>query len=57
MKNEQEQNNDKELTDEQLWQLCSQEEDKKKKIHSYYRDKVIDYDWVIMDYERSKDLK
>ena len=45
------------LTDEQLWELCLQEEEKKKKIHSYYRDKVVDYDWATLYYETSKDLK
>ena len=32
------------LTDEQLWDLCIEEENKTRVIHDYYRDKAVDYD-------------
>jgi hypothetical protein len=47
------------LTDEQLWLLCLEEE-KKKKITTTpdnYRDKAVDYEFWGMMYEKSKDLK
>ena len=47
----------KELTDEQLWQLCIKEEEKKKIIHSSSRDKGVDWDWERFIYNKNKDLK
>ena len=46
-----------ELTDEQLWELCIQEENKKKVIRDHYRDKGIDYDYERFIWEKSKYLK
>jgi hypothetical protein len=46
------------LTDEQLWQLCIEEENKKKIIHhDRNEDKAIDYEFWGLMYDRSKDLK
>lgn len=46
------------LTDEQLWLLCEEEENKKKvTAPDNYRDKLIDYEFWGMMYEKNKDLK
>lgn len=47
------------LTDEQLWQLCLEEEKKKKIIHDTYRDKAVDYEYERMIWQKwnPKDLK
>jgi hypothetical protein len=46
------------LTDEQLWQLCIEEENKKKIIlHDRNEDKAVDYEFWQLIYSRDKDLK
>jgi hypothetical protein len=46
------------LTDEQLWLLCLEEEKKKKaSTPDNYRDKAVDYEFWGMMYEKSKNLK
>jgi hypothetical protein len=49
------------LTDEQLYQLCLEEEKKKKIALSThkgsYKDNAVDYEYVKMIYENSRDLK
>jgi hypothetical protein len=53
------------LTDEQLWQLCLLEEEKKKKIindfckENYYKDKAVDWDYERFVWEKwnPRDLK
>ena len=43
---------DKELTDEQLWELCIEEEKRKRVIESNYRDKGLDYDYERFIWEK-----
>ncbi len=46
------------LTDEQLWLLCIEEENKKKIIHhERNEDKAVDYEFWQLIYSKSKDLK
>ena len=47
-----------ELTEDQLWELCLEEEKKKKIIHNERnKDKAVDYEFWQLMYERGKDLK
>lgn len=40
------------MTDEQLFELCLEEEKKKKIIHDNYRDKAVDWDYEQIIWEK-----
>ena len=48
-----------ELTDEQLWQLCLEQENKRKVVESTYRDKAVDYEYERLMWNKwnPRDLK
>ena len=46
-----------ELTDDQLWELCIEDEKRKRYVENDHRDKGIDWNYESFIYERSKGLK
>lgn len=45
------------LTDEQLWQLCLEEEKKKRVSHIRNEDQIIDWEFWSNEFERTKNIK